>query len=82
MYKKIKISCLYGKIKNTISKLGELQGTPKICGCIKKYTILGQFAAKFISIPPHIIGLNLTYLNARGAALWSRNKNVQRLASE
>lgn len=37
--------------KYTISKLGELQEHPRIVGA-KNYTILGQFAAKFISIPP------------------------------
>ena len=38
--------------KDTISKLGELQEHPRRVSASKKYTILGQFAAKFISIPP------------------------------
>ncbi len=37
--------------KDTISKLGELQEHPRRVSA-DKYTILGQFAAKFISIPP------------------------------
>lgn len=34
-----------------IRKLGELQGYPNLAGA-SKYSSLGQFAAKFISIPP------------------------------
>lgn len=37
--------------KYAISKLGELQEHPRTVG-VKNDTILGQFAAKFISIPP------------------------------
>lgn len=62
------------KFKITISKLGELQGHPSV---LFSLPLLGLFAAKFISIPPHVKSLSsaLEYL-------WCRNKNVQRLASE